>query len=168
VQGKAEHLSDLVETLVAFYQDKLADLSRHVRHARSIHQYDANNAYQYIINREETQLGWVRRAIVELGGRVTDPADEPGTDDRTDQAGMRAIVADDARRAGEFVEGWRARVDGLANARHRKMLAVILGEVLEQQWTFDQASRGEQDLLGRRGVEVGPRMGAVRPTRWIE
>ncbi len=31
-------------------------------------QYDANNTYQYIINREETQLSWLAQAITELGG----------------------------------------------------------------------------------------------------
>ena len=54
------------------------------------------------------------------------------------------------------------------NARHRGMLRVILGEVLEQQRSFEQALAGELDLLGRRTPEVGPRVGGVLPTRWIE
>jgi hypothetical protein len=48
------------------------------------------------------------------------------------------------------------------------MLRVILGETLEQKRFFDQALAGRTDLLGRRGEEVGPRVGEVLSTRWIE
>jgi hypothetical protein len=48
------------------------------------------------------------------------------------------------------------------------MLRVILGETLEQKRFFDQALAGETDLLGRRTTEVGPRVGAVLASRWIE
>ena len=47
--------------LQEFYREKLALLLRHQAGARLIGQYDANNTYQYIINREETQLTWVAR-----------------------------------------------------------------------------------------------------------
>ena len=43
-----------------------------------------------------------------------------------------------------------------------------LGETLEQKRFFEQALAGDTDLLGRRGDEVGPRVGEVLPTRWIE
>ena len=64
-------MTDL-ETLREFYRDKLADTVRHVAGARNVRQYDANNTYQYIINREETQLSWVAAAIVAIGGTVDD------------------------------------------------------------------------------------------------
>jgi hypothetical protein len=54
------------------------------------------------------------------------------------------------------------------NARHAKMLRVILGETLEQKRFFEQALAGRQDLLGRRGEQVGPSHGEVLPSRWIE
>ncbi len=40
----------------------------------------------------------------------------------------------------------------MANARHAKMLRVILGETLEQKRFFEQALAGRTDLLGRRGA----------------
>lgn len=48
------------------------------------------------------------------------------------------------------------------------MLNVILGETVEQKRFFEQALAGRQDLLGRRTSDVGERVGAVLPTRWIE
>ena len=54
------------------------------------------------------------------------------------------------------------------NARHAKMLRVILGETLEQKRFFEQALAGRHDLLGRRGEQVGPSHGEVLPSRWIE
>jgi hypothetical protein len=56
----------------------------------------------------------------------------------------------------------------MSNARHRKMLNVILGEALEQKRFFEQALAGRHDLLGRRTEDVGPLVGKVLPTRWVE
>ena len=56
----------------------------------------------------------------------------------------------------------------MANARHRRMLNVILGETLEQKRFFEQALAGRRDLLGRRTEDVGLLVGKVLPTRWIE
>ena len=67
-----------------------------------------------------------------------------------------------------FVDRWRPRIDEMNNARHAKMLRVILGETLEQKRFFDQALAGRQDLLGRRGEQVGPSHGEVLSSRWIE
>jgi hypothetical protein len=74
----------------------------------------------------------------------------------------------DALEAQAFVDRWRPRVDTMSNARHRKMLNVILGEALEQKRFFEQALAGRHDLLGRRTEDVGPLVGKVLPTRWIE
>ena len=72
------------------------------------------------------------------------------------------------RDANAFVERWRPRVDQMSDARHAKMLRVILGEILEQQRFFAQALEGRTDLLGRRADVLGPAHGEVLSTRWIE
>ena len=60
-------MTDLLPLLQEFYREKLAALLRHQAGARLIAQYDANNTYQYIINREETQLSWLPTAITRAG-----------------------------------------------------------------------------------------------------
>ena len=72
------------------------------------------------------------------------------------------------REAQAFVDRWRPRVEALTNARQRGMLRVILGEMLEQKRFFEQVAGGNLDLLGRRQDAVGPRVGEVLPTRWVE
>ena len=56
-------MTDLVAVLQECYRDKLSELVRHQAGARLVAPYDFNNAYQYIIGREETQLSWLARAI---------------------------------------------------------------------------------------------------------
>jgi hypothetical protein len=169
VQGKAKRVSDLQRLLEEFYRDKLSELLRHQAGARVVGQYDINNTYQYIINREETQLTWLATAISELGGTPPEDGSEP--DRSAGGRGKRqsqAVIEEDSRAAQAFAEKWRPRVDAMTNARHRGMLRVILGETLEQKRFFDQALAGDVDLLGRRTSDVGPRVGSVLPTRWIE
>ena len=156
-------MTDLLPLLQEFYRDKLSQTLRHLAGSRLVTQYDINNTYQYIINRDEAQLSWVGRAIVELGGDAPDSGREPP---RT--GAMQTILEEDLREAENFVERWRPRSDAMANARHRGMLRVILGEVLEQKRFFEQALAGRLDLLGRRTEEVGERVGTVLPTRWVE
>jgi hypothetical protein len=169
MQGKAELVNDLTSLLQDFYADKLAELLRHIAGARLVGQYDFNNTYQYIINREETELSWVGQAIVGLDGQV--PPSKGETERKPqgkgDQA-ARTIMQEDARNAQAFYDRWQPRVEAMTNARHRGMLRVILGEVLEQKRFFEQALAGDTDLLGRRTEGVGARVGHVLPTRWIE
>jgi len=161
-------VTDVLPLLQGFYREKLSQLLRHQDSARVIGQYDINNTYQYIINREEVQLTWIARAIQELGGAVVD-ADEPHrptTGTRADAA--HAAIAEDGRDAQAFVDRWRPRIDLMTNARHAKMLRVVLGETLEQKRFFDQALAGRTDLLGQRSATAGPSHGEVLPSRWIE
>jgi hypothetical protein len=158
-------VNDVLQVLQEFYRDVLARLLRHQAGARLIRQYDANNTYQYIINREETHLSWLAAAITAMGGQVDDSAQEP--DRGSSRDGAVAVMEEDARESRAFVDRWRPRVDALPNARHAKMLGVILGEVLEQQRFFEQALAGRTDLLGRRGQNLEPAKGEVLPTRWI-
>ena len=159
-------MTDLLPLLQEFYRDKLAAVLQHIAGARAVSDYDANNTYQYIINREEAQLSWVAQAIVALSGDVPTAGSDSAAG--ATPGDMRAVIERDARDAEAFVERWRRPVETMDNARHRKMLEVILGETLEQKRFFQQALAGRHDLLGRRTDDVGPLVGKVLPTRWIE
>jgi hypothetical protein len=159
-------MTDLLPLLQEFHREKLTMMLQHQAGARLVGQYDANNAYQYIINREEAQLTWIASAVAELGGTVAD-ASEPVRAAKG-AAAAQAIFAEDVEGAQGFVDRWRPRIDDMNNARHAKMLRVILGETLEQKRFFEQALAGRHDLLGRRGEQVGPSHGEVLPSRWIE
>jgi len=162
-------VTDLLALLQEFYRETLASLLRHQRAAQIVTQYDANNTYQYIVNRQEAHLSWVGKAIEELGGTVPDAADGNRSIAGKGDAAVRAAIEEDARDAQAFVDRWRPRIDTMTNARHAKMLRVILGEVLEQKRFFEQALAGRRDLLGRRAEQIiGPAIGAVLPTRWVE
>ena len=157
-----------VGILSEFYTDKLASLLQHQAHARFVGQYDANNTYQYVINREEVQLGWLAKAIMDAGATVPDNAPAPQAPSGGGKDSARALFDDDVRSAQAFLDRWRPRVEALDHARHRAMLRVILGETREQQRFFEQALAGRTDLLGRRGESAGPAKGEVLPARWIE
>jgi hypothetical protein len=168
VQGKAELVTELLPLLQDFYREKLEMLLRHQAGARLIAQYDVNNTYQYIVNRDAVQLSWLDTAISELGGATAEQS-EPGRSiaGKRDEV-ARHVLEEDARDSQTFVDRWRPRIDAMPNARHAKMLALILGETLEQKRFFDQALAGRTDLLGRRGASLGPSHGDVLPSRWIE
>jgi len=150
--------------LTEFYGEKFVQLLKHQAHARQITQYDANNTYQYVINREDVQLGWLAKAIADEGGTVPEsPAQflDVGGDNA-------ALFRNDAGEAELFITRWRTRVEAMDNARHRAMLLIILGETREQQRFFEQALAGRVDLLGRRSSAGAPAAGDVLPARWIE
>ena len=79
--------------LAEFYADKLAAVTSHLAHARLIGQYDANNTYQYVINREEVQLGWLAKAIGDEGGAV--PETSATIAPPKDKADARALFDED-------------------------------------------------------------------------
>jgi hypothetical protein len=166
MQGKAEHVAGPLALLQEFYRDKQSALLAHIAASRLVPEYDVNNTYQYVINREDVQLSWLANAIGELGGSVPENAAEPPR--QAAGKDSRSVIEEDAREAQAFVDRWRSRVESLSHAGHRGMLRVILGETLEQKRFFDQALAGRTDLLGRRSEQVGPRVGKVLPTRWIE
>ena len=161
-------MSEIVVLLRDFHREKLTMLLRHEAAARLVGQYDANNTYQYIINREEMQLSWVAKALTELGDAATEapevlrPVAGKGTD------ASRVVIEEDARDAQAFVDRWQPRLAAMTNARHATMLRIILGETLEQKRFFDQALAGCLDLLGRRDAAAGARVGSVMAARWIE
>jgi hypothetical protein len=150
-----------------FYRDRLALMHRHIEGAKRIADYEFNNTYQYVIAREELHLQWVRDAVQDLGGEApTQVQPLPVPSGGKGPAAERAIMEDDARQALEFANRWRGRLAGVSHARHRKVLEVVLGEVIEHQRFFDQAVAGRDDLLGRRmpGASTGD---GVLPVRWM-
>jgi hypothetical protein len=161
-------VTDLLLLLQEFHREKLAMLLQHQAGARLIGQYDANNTYQYIINREEAQLTWLAAAIAELGGAVADASEPVRAAKGKATAAAQAVLDEDGQDAQRFVDRWRPRIDRMNNARQARMLRVILGETLEQKRFFDQALAGRHDLLGRRAEQLGPSHGEVLPSRWIE
>jgi hypothetical protein len=161
-------VSDLLSLLQEFHGEKLDMTLRHQAGARHVRQYDVNNTYQYVINRDDVQLSWLEAAIAELGGSIPVRSEPARTVTGRSAEATRQIAEEDSRDAQAFVNRWRGRVDDMSNARHAKMLRLILGEVLEQKRFFDQARAGRTDLLGRRGAAAGPASGDVLPSRWIE
>jgi hypothetical protein len=163
---------ELKKCLTDFAAERLALLQRHEAAARVVGHYDFNNAYQYVIAREETHLSWLRSALVELGAALPEStlpltAPEAPQGKKDDVGAYREILAADAKFLGAFVARWRERVPTVTHARHRTMLDVVLGESVEHQRLFDQAAAGFEDVIGRRTGGVA-RVGAVLPDRWQE
>jgi len=148
------------------YRDRLALFERHVAGATRIADYEFNNTYQYVIGREEIHVQWLRDALLDMDAAV--PADAAGIDVPAGKgvAGEHAIMENDLDNGRRFVEKWRPRLPEIRNARHRKMLDVIVGEVIEQTRFFELALAGRDDLLGRRmpGASTGD---GVLPVRWM-
>ena len=71
---------ELRSLLTAITADRVALIERHEAGARAVSHYDFNNAYQYVIAREETHLTWLRSALEEkrlnLERTVGEPDDE--------------------------------------------------------------------------------------------
>jgi hypothetical protein len=166
LQGKTELVkpADLLQLLREFHREKSALRARHVAAARLIGDYNFNNTYQYVINREDVHLAWLRDAIADLGGSYED-APEPAIEASGKDA-AQTIFREDSAQAQAFVDRWRDRIEPIRNARHKTMLRLMLGEVLEQKRFFDQALAGRQDLLGRRADGMGTE-GRVIATRWV-
>lgn len=174
VQREAEHVkpADLLDLLDGLYRDKIALTERHQEAARGVTHYDFNNAYQYVLARDETHLAWLRRAIGDLGGTVPESADlsaggPPSHEASVAKQDVTEILQDDVKLAQSLVDRWRERVEGVTNARHKGMINVIVGETREHVRTFQQALAGRTDLLGRRAEGAGT-PGRVLPTRWLE
>ncbi len=160
--------ADLASVLREFHREKLAMRERHVAVARHVSAYAANNAYQYVIAREDTHLNWLEAALADAGvtpDEVPPPVLPPlGRKDT-----VRPLVEEDARAADEFVSRWRPRLGDMTHARHRTMMNVVLGETLEHKRFFDQVAAGREDVLGRRANGPGsPGTGdGVLPVRWV-
>lgn len=157
-----QHLAELVRD---FYLERVSLLMRHEDVAQLITDYDINNAYQYIIAREQTHLSWLQHALLDLGAPlVGDPPRGPALSAKGDA--WKSLASEDARANAQFVEKWRPKVDTVTNARHQGMLKVILGEMLEHRRLFDQAGAGRKDLIGT-SLAINDHSGAVMPVRFV-
>ncbi len=79
----------------------------------------------------------------------------------------KSLAADDARANAQFVEKWRPKVEIVTNARHKGMLKVILGEMLEHKRLFDQAARRQHEPdrhVARRSTTTAA--SSCRPAGW--
>jgi hypothetical protein len=170
LQGKAEGVtpSELQQLLRDFYLERLALLMRHEAAARLIGDYDVNNAYQYIINREETHVSWLQHALVDLAAEIPpDPSASNVTTSRKGDDAVTDLSGEDSRLNQQFVDKWRDRIEGVTHARHQGMLRVVLGEMLEHRRLFEQASDGRTDIIGT-ALPINERRGKVLDRRWIE
>jgi hypothetical protein len=159
--------TDLQQLIRDFYLARLALLMRHEDVARHVSQYDANNAYQYVINREETHVSWLQQALLDLGAAIPPDPARPGVQPGSGADSWKSLAADDARANQQFVHAWKPKVEPVTHDRHKGMLKVILGEMLEHKRIFDHAATGREDLIGTH-LSINPRSGVVANTRWME
>jgi hypothetical protein len=157
----------LLELLREFYREKASLRQRHAAAARHVPNYDFNNTYQYIVSREDVQIGWLQDAIASLGGSVEAVAEPSVATHGKGEDAQAGVVREDSAGMQAFYDRWRDRVEKITNARHRNMLRVILGETLEHKRFFDQMLAGRLDLLGR-AADGARTAGAVIATRWVE
>lgn len=154
----------LAELIRDFYLERVALLMRHEDVAQLVTDYDVNNAYQYIIAREQTHLSWLQHALLDLGAPlVNDPSRGPALSAKGDA--WKSLAGEDARANTQFVQKWRPKVEGVSNARHKGMLKVVLGENLEHARLFEQAAAGRKDLIGK-SLAINDHSGDVMANRW--
>ncbi len=156
--------AELLQLLRDVYTERLGLLLRHEASAVVMSDYDINNAYQYVLNREETHVYWVHHAIVALGGA---PPPDPAWPASPSRMAARDVAAEDARLNQAFIDKWQPRIETVTHARHKGMLQVMLGEMLEQKRFFEQAAQGRTDLLGLP-MPMHERVGEVLGKRWVE
>jgi hypothetical protein len=169
LQGKAERVkpSETLQRLLNVHAEKVSLRRRHIAVAGVAAEYDVNNAYQYVIAREDEHLSWLASAIHDLGGDVPPDPTSGTVPPPAGADAMGGLALADAEALDAFVAAWRPRVAELSHARHQLMLNLMLGEMQEQARLFHQAAAGSLDLLGRRtgGARI---RGSVLATRWVE
>jgi hypothetical protein len=149
LQGKAELVSpaELLTFLNDFHRDTLALFKARQTSAQSVAAYDANNGYQQVLGRQEVHLRWLDDAIATLGGTPADSPDQ--VSGKASRESAKSIIDADTRDQTAFIDRWTPRLDSVTNARHRKLLHLILGEMREHLRVLEQASDSRADLLGR-------------------
>ena len=144
---KADDLALLRE----LHHDKMTQYVRHIAVARLVTDYEFNNTYQYVINREDTHLKWLEAGITGLGGTpevMSEPTVTAASGKKNEK--FLPLVAEDAQASQALVAKWKPRVEHIVSDRHRKMVNLMLGETMEQKRFFDHMLAGQDDLLGRR------------------
>ena len=157
--------AELLDLLQDFYRETLVLVQARQVNARSITNYNANNAYQQVLGRQDVHLRWLSDAIDALGGAASLPGQSQENAVTSAPREVKGLVEADVRNQRAFLERWSARVPTVTNARHRKMLDLILGEVKEHLRALEQSQQGRSDMLGHQAkgkVERGEVM-AARP-----
>jgi hypothetical protein len=65
------------------------------------------------------------------------------------RADAKTLIETDARGQRAFIDRWTPRLATVTNARNRKMLQLILGEMKEHLRVLLLAGEGRSDVLGR-------------------
>jgi hypothetical protein len=138
--------TELLAFLNEFHRETLELFKARQTSAQSVAAYDANNGYQQVLGRQEVHLRWLSDAIAALGGNAADSPDE--VSGKAARESARSIIDADAATQREFVDRWAPRIPRVTNARHRKLLELILGEMKEHLRVLEQASESRPDLLG--------------------
>ena len=156
---------ELLALLQEFHSELLQLILARQAHARSVAAYDANNAYQQVLGRQDVHLQWVADAIASLGGTVADSPSGEVANPVSEKHQGRELFEGDARSQQDFLGRWQPRAAGVSNARHRKMLELIFGEMREHLRAFQQGLEGRTDLLGRHsdGKVLSGSVMAARP-----
>ncbi|MGH9386878.1 MAG: hypothetical protein ACRD2N_21610, partial [Vicinamibacterales bacterium] len=116
----AEH-ADLIRSCLL---ERTALLQRHEEVAKQVTDYDANNTYQYIVNREETHVSWLQHALLDLGAQIPAEPSRPSLPSSKGADRWKALAAEDSRANQDFVSRWRPKIEPITNARHKGMLDV--------------------------------------------
>ena len=166
LQGKTELVTppELLALLQEFYKDTLQLMLSRQANARSVTAYDANNAYQQVLGRQDVHARWLADAIASLGGAVPDAPSGEVPDPVAQKNQGQQLLEADARAQRDMLARWEPRVAEVTNARHRKMLQLIIGEMREHLRAFQQAVEARTDVLGRH-ADGKVLVGGVMPAR---
>ena len=156
---------DLLELLQQFYRETAELATARQLAARGVTDYNINNAYQQVLGRQDVHLRWLADAVEALGGAPAPALELVNGDSKESRQDLKALVDSDQRAQQGFIDRWTPRVATVTNARHRKMLELILGEMSEHLRVFRHAQEGRDDLLGRHsdGKVLRGEVMAARP-----
>ena len=157
--------AELLALLDEFYRDTLQLAESRQVNARSVKEYSANNAYQQVLGRQDIHLQWLSDAIVGLGGGLPPAGQSQENAATVPNASEQSLLDADVAGQRAAIDRWAPRIQEVTNARHRKMLELILGEMKEHHRVLQQAADGRTDLLGRHpdGKVLRGEVMAARP-----
>ncbi len=149
LQSETDFVSpaELLRFLNEFHRETLDLFKARQTNAQSVAAYDANNGFQQVLGRQEVHLRWLSDAIAGLGGTHADSPDQ--VSGIASREAAKSIIENDARAQRAFIDRWTPRLLTVTNARNRKMLELILGEMKEHLRVLEQAAENRSDLLGR-------------------
>ena len=156
-------MTELLPLLQEFHREKLEMLLRHEAGARLIAQYDVNNTYQYIINRDDVQLTWLETAIAELGGAVRDQTEPQRSVSGKGPEAARHVLEEDARDSQAFVDRGIAKQDQIEieAARGVRIWTLAPSLLFDGQQCLQQRARRHRRLPDRRSIQKQ----RLRPSR---